>query len=70
MVRALCIGAFSGLLWALYQLRVRQLRRKFAWWLKRESTSAHVSLASLHDTVLQSLHGLLMSFSTGRQPFA
>jgi len=60
--RALCIGAFSGLLWALYQLRVRQLRRKFAMVVEARVHERTRIARELHDTVLQSLHGLLMSF--------
>jgi signal transduction histidine kinase/ligand-binding sensor domain-containing protein len=60
--RTLCIGAFLGLLWALYQLRVRQLKQKFALVVEARVDERTRIARELHDTVLQSLHGLLMSF--------
>jgi signal transduction histidine kinase len=60
--RALCIGAFLGLLWGLYQLRVRQLHQKFAIVVEARVEERTRIARELHDTVLQSLHGLLMSF--------
>ena len=60
--RTLCIGAFLGLLWVLYQLRVRQLQRKFAMVVEARVDERTRIARELHDTVLQSLHGLLMSF--------
>jgi len=60
--RALCIGAFFGLLWALYHLRVRQLQQKFAMVVEARVDERTRIARELHDTVLQSLHGLLMSF--------
>jgi signal transduction histidine kinase/ligand-binding sensor domain-containing protein len=60
--RALCIGAFFGLLWALYHLRVRRLQQKFALVVEARVDERTRIARDLHDTVLQSLHGLLMSF--------
>jgi len=60
--RTLCVGAFLGLLWALYQLRVRQLQQKFAVVVEARVNERTRIARELHDTVLQSLHGLLMSF--------
>ena len=60
--RALCIGAFLGLLWALYHLRVRQLHQKFGMVVEARVDERTRIARELHDTVLQSLHGLLMSF--------
>jgi signal transduction histidine kinase len=60
--RTLCIGAFLGLFWVLYQLRVRQLQRKFAMVVEARVDERTRIARELHDTVLQSLHGLLMSF--------
>src|SRR5262249_52740999 len=60
--RASCIGAFLGLLWALYHLRVRQLQKKFAMVVEARVGERTRIARELHDTVLQSLHGLLMSF--------
>jgi signal transduction histidine kinase/ligand-binding sensor domain-containing protein len=60
--RVLCIGAFLGLLWALYHSRVRQLQQKFAMVVEARVDERTRIARELHDTVLQSLHGLLMSF--------
>jgi signal transduction histidine kinase len=59
---ALCIGAFLGLLWALYHSRVRRLHQKFAMVVEARVDERTRIARELHDTVLQSLHGLLMSF--------
>jgi signal transduction histidine kinase len=62
--RALCAVFLLALLWAAYQYRVRQLRREFA--LKLEARiGERTSIArDLHDTLLQSFHGLLLRFQT------
>ena len=60
--RILCIAVFFGLLWALYQLRIRQLQQKFAMVVEVRVDERTRIARELHDTVLQSLHGLLMSF--------
>ena len=62
--RALCAVCVLALLWAGYQYRVRQLRHQFALTLEarvRERTSI---ARDLHDTLLQSFHGLLLRFQT------
>jgi signal transduction histidine kinase len=56
-----------ALLWVAYQYRVRQLRHQFALTLEarvRERTSI---ARDLHDTLLQSFHGLLLRFQTVSQ---
>jgi signal transduction histidine kinase/ligand-binding sensor domain-containing protein len=59
---ASCAAAFLLLLWAVYRLRIFQLRRQFAIRLEaRVNERTHIA-RELHDTLLQSLHGLLMSF--------
>ena len=60
--RLSCVTAFLVMLWGLYQLRVRQLAREF-----HASVEARVSertriARDLHDTLLQSFHGLLLRF--------
>ncbi len=52
-----------ALVWAIYQFRVRQLRHDFALTLEarvRERTSI---ARDLHDTLLQSFHGLMLRFA-------
>jgi len=60
--RVSCVVAFLVLLWALYQLRLRQVARQFNIRLA-ESVSERTRIArDLHDTLLQSFHGLLLRF--------
>jgi signal transduction histidine kinase len=60
--RALCVATFLVLLWAGYQIRLRQLRQKFAAVLDARVNERTRIARELHDTLLQSFHGLLMSF--------
>ncbi len=64
---ALCAAFLLVLLWAAYQFRVGQLRREFALTLEvrvRERTSI---ARDLHDTLLQSFHGVLLRFQTASE---
>lgn len=60
--RALCAAAFLGLLWALYQFRLHQLQRQFNFGLEARVNERTRIARELHDTLLQSFHGLLMRF--------
>jgi signal transduction histidine kinase len=65
--RGLCAGLILALVWAIYQIRVRQLRHDFALTLEarvRERTSI---ARELHDTLLQSFQGLLLRLQTVSQ---
>ncbi len=64
--RALCAAAFLALLWAAYQLRVRQLHHKFAMTLEARVGERTRIARDLHDTLLQSFHGLLFRFQAAR----
>jgi signal transduction histidine kinase/ligand-binding sensor domain-containing protein len=56
------VGAFLALLGVLYQLRQRQLVRQFNIRLEeRVSERTHIA-RDLHDTLLQSFHGVLLRF--------
>ena len=60
--RVLCAVLVLALVWAIYQIRVRQLRHDFALTLEarvRERTSI---ARELHDTLLQSFQGLMLRF--------
>ena len=60
--RALCAVLVLALVWAIYQIRVRQLHHDFALTLEarvRERTSI---ARELHDTLLQSFQGLMLRF--------
>ena len=62
--RALCVAAFALLLFGLYRLRVLQLRRRFALTLETRVAERTRIARDLHDTLLQSFHGLLLRFQT------
>ena len=59
---ALCAAAFLALLWAAYQLRVRQLAYQFNMRLEERVSERTRIARDLHDTLLQSFQGLLLRF--------
>jgi signal transduction histidine kinase len=62
--RVLCTVVLLGLLWAAYQWRVRQLHHQFAITLEARVGERTRIARELHDTLLQSFHGLLLRFQT------
>jgi signal transduction histidine kinase/ligand-binding sensor domain-containing protein len=64
--RALCVAAFLGLLWALYQFRLHQLRQQFTAGLEARVKERTRIARELHDTLLQSFHGLMFQFQAVR----
>jgi len=62
--RALCVAAFLALLWAAYWWRLRQLRHQFEMTLDARVGERTRIARELHDTLLQSFHGLLLRFQT------
>jgi signal transduction histidine kinase len=62
--RISCAGAFALLLWALYQLRLHRLAQQFNIRLEERVGERTRIARDLHDTLLQSFHGLLLSFQT------
>jgi ligand-binding sensor domain-containing protein/signal transduction histidine kinase len=64
--RALCVAAFLGLLWALYQYRLHQLQRQFTAGLEARVKERTRIARELHDTLLQSFHGLMFQFQAAR----
>src|SRR5271157_3935214 len=62
--RLACLAAFALLLWALYRLRLRQVARQFEMTLEARVSERTRIARDLHDTVLQSFHGLLLRFQT------
>lgn len=64
--RALCVAAFLGLLWALYQFRLRRLQRQFNAGLEARINERTRIARELHDTLLQSFHGLMFQFQAAR----
>src|SRR5271165_5702067 len=65
--RALCVLAFLGLLWAAYEWRLRQLHHQFEMTLDARVGERTRIARELHDTLLQSFHGLLLRFQTVSQ---
>jgi signal transduction histidine kinase/ligand-binding sensor domain-containing protein len=64
--RSLCVGGFLGLLWMAYQMRLRRLRTQFAMTLDARVGERTRIARELHDTLLQSLHGLMFQFQAAR----
>jgi hypothetical protein len=62
--RVLCLGAFGLLLWMLYQLRLRQLEQQFHMRLEERVGERTRIARELHDTLLQSFHGLMLHLQT------
>jgi signal transduction histidine kinase/ligand-binding sensor domain-containing protein len=62
--RALCVAAFMVSLWAAYQWRVRLLQHDFEMTLEVRIGERTRIARDLHDTLLQSFHGLLLRFQT------
>jgi signal transduction histidine kinase len=65
--RLACLAAFALLLWALHRLRVRQLAHQFNMTLEARVGERTRIARDLHDTLLQSFHGLLLRFQTVSQ---
>src|SRR5271166_5736904 len=65
--RAVCACLFLMLLWAAYWLRVRQLRHEFEVTLEARVGERTRIARELHDTLLQSAHGVLLRFQTVSQ---
>src|SRR5229473_4484267 len=55
--RVSCVAAFLGLLWALYQLRLRQVARQFNIRLEERVSERTRIARDLHDTFLQTIQG-------------
>ena len=63
---ALCATAFLVLLWAAYQYRVRRLHHDFDMTLEARVGERTRIARDLHDTLLQSFHGLVFRFQAAR----
>ena len=64
--RVLCATVFLALLWAAYQLRVRHLHKQFEMTLEARVGERTRIARDLHDTLLQSFHGLVFRFQAAR----
>ncbi|HVN19714.1 MAG TPA: two-component regulator propeller domain-containing protein [Dongiaceae bacterium] len=67
--RAFCGAAFLALLWAAYQLRVRQLQHQFEMTLEARVGERTRIARELHDTLLQSFQALLPLLQAGINMF-
>ena len=67
--RALCAAVFLALLWTAYQFRVRQLHHQFEMTLEARLGERARIARDLHDTLLQSFHGLLLRFQAAYNLF-
>ena len=65
--RVLCACIFLALPWALYQWRVGQLQHQFDMTLDARVSERTRIARDLHDTLLQSAHGVLLRFQTVSQ---
>ena len=61
---AACAAAFLLVMWALYQLRLRQIAQAFNARLEERVAERTRIARDLHDTLLQSFQGLLLRFQT------
>ena len=66
--RALCVVAFLAMLWGLYQFRLRQMAHQFDMRLEARVSERTRIARDLHDTLLQSFHGLLAPLSNCFEP--
>ncbi len=64
--RALCASAFLALLWVAYQFRDQRLQHEFDMRLEGRVEERMRIARELHDTLLQSVQGLLFSFQAAR----
>ena len=64
--RALCVVVGIAFLWSVYQLRQRQLQQQFNMRLETRVNERTRIARELHDTLLQSFHGLLFRFQAAR----
>ena len=62
--RILCAMLFLGVMWLVYQWRVRYLHHQFERTLDARVAERTRIARELHDTLLQSFHGLLLRFQT------
>jgi len=60
--RLLCVAVFLALISALYRLRLRQVAQQFNMRLEERVNERMRIARDLHDTLLQSFHGLLLRF--------
>jgi signal transduction histidine kinase/ligand-binding sensor domain-containing protein len=65
--RVLCGAVFLLVLWALYQLRLQQLRHQFTIGMEARVNERTRVARELHDTLLQSFQGAVFQFQAARK---
>lgn len=66
LFRLMCVAIFVALLGAVYLLRLRQMQQKFNVALEARVNERTRIARELHDTLLQSLQGLMFQFQAAR----
>jgi signal transduction histidine kinase/ligand-binding sensor domain-containing protein len=64
--RVLCVAVVVAFIWSLFQLRQRQMQQQFNMRLDARVNERTRIARELHDTLLQSFHGLLFRFQAAR----
>ena len=64
LFRAFSVGLFLALMWVAYQARMRQVQHAFEMTIEARVGERTRIARELHDTLLQSFHGLLLRFQT------
>jgi len=64
--RASCVAACLGVLWAAYRFRLHRIAQQFNAQLEARVGERTRIARELHDTLLQSFHGLLFRFQAAR----
>ena len=64
--RIACAASFLLLLWTLFRFRIHQLTRQFNTTMETRVAERTRIARDLHDTLLQSLHGLMFRFQAAR----
>jgi signal transduction histidine kinase len=64
--RFACAAAFLALLWALYQYRLHQVAQEFDMRIEERVGERTRIARELHDTLLQSFHGLMFRIQAAR----
>ena len=64
--RSVCVLLLAAFLWALYRYRLDQIAQEFNVTLEERVGERTRIARELHDTLLQSFHGLLLRFQTCR----
>jgi signal transduction histidine kinase/sugar lactone lactonase YvrE len=64
--RTVCAAAFLALVWMVYQLRLRRVQREYTLASEARLNERMRIARELHDTLLQSVQGLMFSFQAAR----